>query len=331
MAKAIGGEAAGKQDKYGDSGLRAVQNDGSERNDGFQKEPKLERLQKILAAAGVASRRKAEEIILAGRVQVNGTVVAELGTKHDAARDHIRVDGKLLKGQELRRYYLLNKPRGYVTTLDDPQKRATVMDLMKKPKAGPHGGLGRLYPVGRLDYLSEGLLLVTNDGELANSLSKAAAGVEKTYLVKVSGVPSASGLEQIRRGIVIDRGRLGEVRAGRRDRIVTAPAKVELVRGGDNPWYEVTLTEGRNRQLRKMFEEIGNHVEKIRRIGYGALRLDVPPGEFRELTPGEVTALERAAQGKKVAPKKKLPEFAQLKAPAKKAKRGARYQAPGAR
>ena len=316
MAKAMG-KAAGavKQDNYGDSGLQAAQNDGSCR------EHKLERLQKILAAAGVASRRKAEEIILAGRVQVNGKVVAELGTKHDPARDHIRVDGKLLKGPEVRRYYLLYKPRGYVTTLDDPQKRPTVMDLMAKPKSGPHGDRVRLYPVGRLDYLSEGLLLMTNDGELANSLSKAAAGVEKTYLVKVSGVPEEAGLEQIRRGIVIDRGRLDEVRAGRRDRIVTAPARVELVRGGDNPWYEVTLTEGRNRQLRKMFEEIGHHVEKIRRIGYGALRLDVPPGEFRELKPGEVMALERAAKGKKVAAKKRVPEFAQLKTPGVKKRR----------
>jgi len=279
---------------------------------------KLERLQKILAAAGIASRRKAEEIILAGRVQVNGTTIRELGTKHDASSDHIRVDGKLLKGPEARRYYMLNKPRGYVTTLDDPEKRPTVMDLMVKPKSGPHGDNVRLYPVGRLDYLSEGLLLMTNDGELANSLSKAAAGVEKTYLVKVSGVPPDAGLEQIRRGIVIDRGRLDEVRSGRRDRIVTAPAKLELVRGGDNPWYELTLVEGRNRQIRKMFEEIGHHVEKIRRIGYGALRLDVPPGGFRELTPGEVMALERAAAGKKVVPKKKVPEFAQLKAPVKK-------------
>jgi 23S rRNA pseudouridine2605 synthase len=291
--------------------------------DGGVPEVKGERLQKILAAAGVASRRKAEEIILAGRVQVNGKVVMELGTKHDAARDHIRVDGKLLKGPEKQRYYMLNKPRGYVTTADDPQKRATVMDLMRRfskygAKAGPHGDRVRLYPVGRLDYLSEGLLLMTNDGELANKLSKAAAGVEKTYLVKVSGVPEAAGLEQIRRGIVIDRGRLDEVRAGQRDRIVTAPARVEMVRGGDNPWYEVTLTEGRNRQLRKMFEEIGHHVEKIRRIGYGALRLDIPPGEFRELTPGEVMALERAAEGKKVVPKKRTPEFAQLKAPVKK-------------
>jgi 23S rRNA pseudouridine2605 synthase len=281
-------------------------------------EPKLERLQKILAAAGIASRRKAEEIILAGRVQVNGATIAELGTRHDPARDHIRVDGKLLKGPEQQRYYMLNKPRGYVTTLDDPQHRPTVIDLMAQPKSGPHGDRVRLYPVGRLDYLSEGLLLMTNDGDLANSLSRAAAGVEKTYLVKVSGVPPPSGLDQIRRGIVIDRGRLDEVRAGRRDRIVTAPAKVDLVRAGDNPWYQVTLTEGRNRQLRKMFEEIGHHVEKIRRIGYGALRLDVPPGDFRELTPGEVMALERAAHGKKVLPKSKLPEFAQLKAPTKK-------------
>ena len=281
--------------------------------------PKGDRLQKILAQAGIASRRKAEEIILEGRVQVNGTTVTELGTRADATRDHIRVDGKLLQGPEQQRYYMLNKPRGYVTTLTDPQKRPTVMDLMT-PKSGPHGDRVRLYPVGRLDYLSEGLLLMTNDGELANSLSKAAAGVEKTYLVKVSGNPPAVAIDQIRRGIMIDRGRLDEVRAGRRDRIITAPAQVELVRGGDNPWYQLTLTEGRNRQLRKMFEEIGHHVEKIRRIGYGALRLDVPPGEFRELTPGEVMALSRAASGKKVVPKKKVPEFAQLKAPVKKRK-----------
>ena len=231
-------------------------------------EPRGERLQKILAQAGIASRRKAEEIILEGRVQVNGATVIELGTQ------------------------------------------------LMQAKSGPHGDQVRLYPVGRLDYLSEGLLLMTNDGTLANALSKAAAGVEKTYLVKTSGVPPAEGLEQIRRGIMIDRGRLDEVRAGRRDRILPAPAKVELVRGGDNPWDEVTLTEG-NRQLRKMFEEIGHHVEKIRRIGYGALRLDVAPGEFRELKPGEVMALDRAAKGRKVEPKKNLPEFAKLKAPAK--------------
>ncbi|HWG18599.1 MAG TPA: pseudouridine synthase [Acidobacteriaceae bacterium] len=283
-------------------------------------QPRGERLQKILAAAGIASRRKAEELILGGRVQVNGQIVTELGTRADAERDHIKVDGKLLHGREQRRYYMLNKPRGYVTTVDDPEGRPTVMDLIEQ--SGRRGGKVRLYPVGRLDYNSEGLLLMTNDGELANALSKAATGVEKTYLVKVAGVPSTAALEQIRRGIMIDRGRLDEVRAGRRDRVVTAPAKIEPARGGDNPWYELTLTEGRNRQIRKMFEEIGHHVEKIRRIGYGALRLDVPPGGFRELTLGEVTALERASRGKKVVPKKHLPEFAQLKAPGKRKTRG---------
>ena len=167
--------------------------------------PVGDRLQKILAQAGIASRRKAEEIILEGRVQVNGTVVTELGTRADASKDHIRVDGKLLHGPEAQRYYMLNKPRGYVTTLVDPQKRPTVMQLMQT-RAGPHGDQVRLYPVGRLDYLTEGLLLMTNDGELANSLSKAAAGVEKTYLVKTSGVPPEAGLDQIRKGIMIDRG-----------------------------------------------------------------------------------------------------------------------------
>jgi len=277
-------------------------------------ESRGERLQKILAQAGIASRRKAEEIILEGRVQINGQTVTELGTRADLAHDHIRVDGKLLHHAEQHRYYMLNKPRGYVTTVSDPEKRPTIMDLMAKAKGpkGPHGDRVRLYPVGRLDYLSEGLLLMTNDGELANKLSKAAAGVEKVYLVKVSGAPEAGKLEQLRRGIMIDRGRLNEAR---RDRILTAPAKVEQVRGGDNPWFELTLTEGRNRQIRKMFEEIGHHVEKIRRIGYGALRLDVAPGEYRELTPGEVTALDRAARGLKVAPKQKPPEFSQLRKP----------------
>ena len=294
--------------------------------------PRGERLQKILAQAGIASRRKAEELILEGRVQVNGQVITELGTRADIKHDHIRVDGKLLQGREEQRYYMLNKPRGYVTTLSDPEKRPTVMDLMSK-KRGPHGDRVRLYPVGRLDYLSEGLLLMTNDGDLANRLSKAAAGVEKTYLVKVAGMPSEEGIEQLRRGIMIDRGRLNEVRGGRRDRVITAAAKVEQVRGGDNPWFELTLTEGRNRQIRKMFEEVGHHVEKIRRIGYGALRLDVAPGEFRELTAGEVTALGRAARGQKVVPKQKAPEFAQLKKPVppKASKRRSFAPKPGSR
>jgi 23S rRNA pseudouridine2605 synthase len=243
-----------------------------------------ERLQKILAAAGVCSRRKAEELILAGRVQVNGKTVTELGTKADATRDHIRVDGKLLHGAERLRYYMLNKPKGYVTTMSDPQGRPTVMQLIR--------GGERVFPVGRLDYASEGLLLMTNDGELANALTRAAAKVEKTYLVKVSGKPSESGLEQIRKGVMIERGKLG----AREGRVLTAPAKVRLFRDAENPWYELVLIEGRNREIRKMFEEIGHHVEKIRRIGYGPLVLDVEPGEVRELTEQEVEKLRRAVR-----------------------------------
>ena len=281
--------------------------------------PPGERLQKILAQAGVASRRASEQLILDGRVEVNGQTMRELGTRADPAKDHIRVDGKLLGGVQATRWFMLNKPRGYVTTLVDPQKRPTVMELMLVPKfggkTGPRLKLPRLYPVGRLDYLSEGLLLMTNDGDLANSLSKAAAGVQKTYLVKVAGAPTSEALDQLRRGVMIDRGRLDEVRAGRRDRVITSPAEIEQVRGGENPWFQVTLIEGRNRQLRKMFEEIGHHVEKIRRIAYGALQLDVPQGEFRELTLGEVTALDRAAKGRKVERKRNLPEAAKLKKP----------------
>ena len=254
--------------------------------------PKLERLQKILAQAGVASRRSAEGMITEGRVQVNGKVVTELGTKADAGRDHIRVDGKLLHGAERLRYFMLNKPRGFVTTVKDPEGRSTVMQFFEKMPE-------RLYPVGRLDYLSEGLLLVTNDGELANRLTKAASGVEKTYLVKVSGQPTEAELNILRGGVAIERGKPGE------GRVRTAPARIRQVRQGDNPWYEVVLIEGRNRELRKMFEEVGHFVEKIRRVGYGPLVLDVEPGNLRELTPEELTALRKAAEGKLQTPKAK--------------------------
>jgi 23S rRNA pseudouridine2605 synthase len=250
-------------------------------------EPKLERLQKILAKAGISSRRKAEELIVGGRVQINGKVVMELGTKADPARDHVRVDGKLLQGPERIRYFVLNKPKGFVTTVSDPEGRPTVMQFF----AGEHE---RLYPVGRLDYLSEGLLLVTNDGELANKLTKAASGVEKTYLVKVAGQPTEDMLDVLRGGVVIERGRPGE----NTGRVRTAPAKIRQVRQGDNPWYEVIIIEGRNRELRKMFEEIGHHVEKIRRVGYGPLVLDLEPGKLRELEAEEVHLLHMAAAGK---------------------------------
>src|SRR5271163_5374751 len=249
-----------------------------------------ERLQKIIAAAGVTSRRKAEELILAGRVQVNGQTIVELGSKADATLDHVRVDGKLLakrgQGANRLRYAVLNKPRGYITSASDPEGRPTVMEFFP--------GKPRVFPVGRLDYQSEGLLLMTNDGELANLLTRAANKVEKVYLVKISGKPREEALNQLRAGIMIDKGRTKEEKLGR---VLTQPAGIRRVRDAENPWYEVTLTEGRNREIRKMFEEVGHFVEKIRRVGYGPLVLDVEPGEARELTQEEVLALQRAARG----------------------------------
>ena len=241
----------------------------------------LERLQKIIASAGVASRRKAEQLISAGHVQVNGTVVTELGTKADAEVDHIRVNGKLLHGEQRHHYLLLNKPKGYVTTVSDPQKRPTVMDLMRGVK-------GRVYPVGRLDYASEGLLLMTNDGDLAHRLMKAASHVAKTYVVKVAGVPKEDAITKLRAGLSIatDDGK----------RVKTGPALVRVVKVATNPWYEITLIEGRNRQIRRMFEAVGHHVEKIKRVRYGPLTLDVPPGKFRSLTLKEVERLKSASK-----------------------------------
>ncbi|MGB6690280.1 MAG: pseudouridine synthase [Terracidiphilus sp.] len=257
-----------------------------------QPAPKLDRLQKILAQAGVASRRHAEELITQGRVQVNGHVVTTLGSKADPARDHIRVDGKLIHSAERLRYFMLNKPKGFVTTVSDPEGRPTVMQFFEKLPE-------RLYPVGRLDYQSEGLLLVTNDGELANRLTRAASGVEKTYLVKVSGRPTEAELDILRQGVAIERGKPGS------SAVNTAPARIRQVRLGDNPWYEVVLIEGRNRELRKMFQEIGHFVEKIRRVGYGPLVLDVEPGKLRELDPEELVALRKTAEGKWRTPKSK--------------------------
>ena len=245
----------------------------------------LQRLQKIVAAAGLASRRKAEELITSGRVQVNGQTVTELGSKADPERDHVRVDGKLLKKPQQFRYFMLNKPKGVVTTVSDPEGRPTVMKFFTR--AGT-----RVFPVGRLDYQSEGLLLMTNDGELANILTSAASQVEKTYLVKVSGKPTEDALQQLRQGVMIERGRRGE----REGRVMTQPAKISLVRDTGNPWFEVVLTEGKNREIRKMFEEVGHFVEKVRRVGFGPLVLDVPPGEVRELEEEEVLQLKRAAR-----------------------------------
>ncbi|HYG98574.1 MAG TPA: pseudouridine synthase [Terriglobales bacterium] len=257
----------------------------------------VERLQKILASAGVASRRKSEELIASGRVEVNGQIVTEMGAKADIERDRIKVDGKPLRGPERKVYLLMNKPKGYVTTVTDPEGRPTVMDLL--PNIG-----ARVFPVGRLDYISEGLLLLTNDGALMQKLTHASSHVPKTYLVKVSGHPTDEDLDKLRNGIVLPpvrpRSSTGEVLTRRPDApeskaVKTSPAKISIAREGENPWYEITITEGRYHQIRRMFEQIGHRVEKIKRVIYGPLVLDVEPGKVRPLTSTEISALERAA------------------------------------
>jgi 23S rRNA pseudouridine2605 synthase len=233
-----------------------------------------ERLQKILARAGVASRRKAETLMLEGRVTVNGQTIVELGAKADFARDHIKVDGKLLHPPKRMVYLAFHKPKGVVTTASDPQGRPTVMEYFKGVKE-------RVFPVGRLDYAAEGLLLVTNDGELANAITSAASHVAKTYLVKVNGLLSAEQEKRFREGIPLH---------GRR----TAPAGLRLVRRAENPWYEVRLTQGRHHQILEMFKHFGRLVEKIKRVKVGFLELgSLEPGRHRPLTPAEVDRFRR--------------------------------------
>ena len=258
-------------------------------------EAKPQRLQKILAAAGLASRRKAEELIAAGVVSVNGEIVTEPGSKADPRIDEIRVDGKLLRGPERHVYIALYKPKGHMTTVSDPEGRPTIMDLLKNVDE-------RVFPVGRLDYMSEGLLLLTNDGELMAQLTKAGSHVAKTYMVKVSGKPSEEEIDKLRNGIMLPpepglTGVRGKKQPGVERRsfsILTQPAAIQLAVDQENPWFEVTLTEGRNRQIRRMFEQIGYHIEKIKRVRYGSLTLDVEPGEFRHLTPKEVNQLRKS-------------------------------------
>jgi 23S rRNA pseudouridine2605 synthase len=239
-----------------------------------------ERLQKIMAARGIASRRASEEIIAAGRVTLNGKVVTEQGTKADPAVDEIQVDGKPIGKKQRLLYFLLNKPIGFVTTVSDPEGRATVMELMGNTPE-------RVYPVGRLDYSSEGLLLMTNDGALAQMLMKAGSHVPKTYQVKISGQPDERAIAKLRAGVEI------ELEDGRQ--VKTSPAKIRLIADRTNPWYEVILIEGRNRQIRRMFQSVGFLVEKIKRVQLGPLKLDVPPGEFRSLTVREVAQLKGLA------------------------------------
>ena len=229
----------------------------------------MERLQKLISQAGVCSRRKAEELITAGRVTVNGTPVMELGSKADSERDHIKVDGKRLQFPDEKIYLLLNKPKGYLCTLSDPEGRPTITDLLK-------GISQRVFPVGRLDYSSEGLLLLTNDGEFANVISSAGTHCPKTYLAKVKGVPPAEALKRLTSGISIEGKRL-------------APCKIAVVKEVDNPWLSITLVEGKNNQIRKMFDRIGHSVVKLKRVQIGFLRdPHLKPGDFRRLALEEV-------------------------------------------
>ena len=232
-----------------------------------------ERLQKILSQAGVASRRKAEEMMAEGRVSVNGEIVTELGSKADLDRDHIKVDGKLLRRPQQYTYLALNKPKGVVTTMSDPEGRQTVVDLL-------HGVKGRVYPVGRLDYKSEGLLLLTNDGDFANRIMSKASGIEKVYVAKLNKFLTPEQEEQFRRGVPLH---------GRR----TAPSHLKLIKKQASPWYEVRITEGRYHQVRDMFQHFGVLVEKLRRVKVGFLDLDVEAGAFRHLTPREVERFKK--------------------------------------
>jgi 23S rRNA pseudouridine2605 synthase len=239
----------------------------------------LERLQKILSRAGVASRRQAELIITEGRVTVNGAVVTELGSRADLEADHIKVDGRLLRAPARHTYIALHKPDNTVTTASDPQGRTTVLDLL-------HGVKQRVYPVGRLDYHSEGLLLLTNDGEMANSITSAATHLPKTYLVKVTSLLTTEQEQSFREGLPIN---------GRR----TLPAGLKMVHRAENPWYEVRLFEGRNNQIRLMFKHLGCYVEKLKRIRIGPLELGpLKPGQFRHLDETEVDKLRRAIRQK---------------------------------
>jgi 23S rRNA pseudouridine2605 synthase len=236
-----------------------------------------ERLQKIIATAGIASRRAAEQLIAAGDVTVNGKVITELGTKADAQTDHIKVRGKLIN-PVLKRvekvYILLNKPRGYLSSVSDPDGRPLVLDLLPP-------SLGRVYPVGRLDFNTEGLLLLTNDGDFTNLITSARNKVEKVYEAKVRGVPDEKSIERLRRGVTLD------------DGVRTAPAKIRrLGETATNTWFEILLHEGKNQQIRRMFDLIGNSVIKLRRSRIGTLRDDsLRPGAWRRLDENEIKGL----------------------------------------
>lgn len=239
------------------------------------------RLQKILSTAGVASRRASEQLIVEGRVTVNGAVVRELGSKANPARDDIRVDGRRIRADVRHRYVLLHKPRGYVTTRSDPEGRPTVLDLLGR-------NVGYIYPVGRLDYDSEGLLLMTTDGELAARLTHPKHEVERVYEAIVAGAPDETAIDRLRRGVYIDGHRTGsaEIRRGH-----------TVKGGGVTTKLTITLREGRNRQIRKMCLTVGHPVRSLTRISMGPLSLGhMKPGEWRDLTSSELTRLEEAVK-----------------------------------
>ena len=245
-----------------------------------------ERLQKLLARAGAASRRGAEELIRAGRVTVNGQV-AVIGQKADALQDAIKLDGRRLQFPEPRHYFLLNKPEGHITSRSDPQGRPTVFDLV------PPRLRSRLISVGRLDYDTEGLLILTDDGEFANRVAHPRFGCTKTYEVKVKGQPSDQRLQRLRKGVVLE---------GR----TTLPARIEPLRrrlGGrgseSNSWWQVEIREGRTRQIREMFARIGHPILRLRRVAIGGIRDSrLPKGAFRELSPREVEHLGKTGNNR---------------------------------
>jgi pseudouridine synthase len=235
----------------------------------------LERIQKILAKAGIASRREAERMVVEGRVTVNGKVVDTLGSKADALVDHIKVNGRRLTGFEPKATLLLNKPRGYLSTVKDPKERPTVMDLLGRVK-------WRIYPVGRLDFDAEGLLLLTNDGDLAHILSHPRFSISRTYLVKVGGVPDERKLIRLKRGVVLEDGEA---------RVVSLSI---LRRGEKNSWIRVVVTEGRNRLVKRMFSAIRHPVLKLKRVEFGPIKLgELPIGQFRYLTSEEMESLKK--------------------------------------
>jgi len=236
-----------------------------------------ERIQKVIARAGVCSRRKAEELILEGRVTVNGEKVVELGMRVDLSRDEVRVDGSVVRPWKKQVYIMMNKPRGIVTTKLDEKSRATVMDIL----AAAGEEIGALFPVGRLDLNSEGLLLITNDGELADRLTSPRHHVTKTYLLRVRGVPGDKQLARLKEGIVLDGVR-------------TLPIRLKIIGSGQNSWLKVWMQEGKKNQLRRMFKKVGHPVVRLKRVAIGDLELgDLEPGMFRRLQNHEVRELKQ--------------------------------------